>query len=208
MNGQINLDSNLGKEINKISSLIENKIFLEIGTWNGQGSTYCVMDSLLKREDQVKFYSLECNANKHIEAVSLWKKILENNSKKDILKLLHGRIIEIDQIYKREQLKDLQGFINDWYKWHDDDIKSFEFSENVLFEIPDLIDVVILDGGEFSTLAEFNVLKDRIQKYIILDDCNVLKCNKIYHDLKNDQEWEIFKEDLKDRNGYAIFKKK
>lgn len=208
MNGQINLNTNFGKLINLITSYNENKIFVEIGTWNGQGSTYCVMDSLLKRQDEVSFYSLECDISKHVESVTLWKKILDENPRKDILKLLHGRIVEIDEIYKREELKTLEGFFNDWYKWYDDDIKNFELCDNILQQIPASIDVLILDGGEFSTLAEFKTLYSRTKKYIILDDCNILKCKKVYDILTKDRFWELFKEDLKDRNGYAIFRRK
>lgn len=207
MNGQINLNTNFGKFINEISSFQDNKVFVEIGTWNGQGSTYCVMESLLRREDETSFYSLECDMVRHIEAVALWKKILENNPKKDILKLLHGRVVEIGQVYRREELKELEGFFNDWYKWYDDDIKNFELCENILDEVPSTIDVLILDGGEFSTFAEFSVLFDRVKNYIILDDCNILKCKNIYKILSQHSEWQLYKEDLKDRNGYAIFKK-
>ena len=207
MNGQINLNTNFGKIINSISLLEENKVFLEIGTWNGQGSTYCVMEALLKRKEQVKFYSLECNKSKYIEAVNLWKNILKNNFNNGILNLLHGRIVEVDEIYKREELKNLEGFFNDWYKWYDDDIDSFNDCENITNQIPDSIDVLILDGGEFSTFAEFNKLFSITNNYIILDDCNILKCREIYKILKNNSDWKLFKEDLNDRNGYAIFKK-
>jgi hypothetical protein len=208
MNGQINLETNFGQIINKISSLEENKIFLEIGTWNGQGSTYCVMESLLKRkEEQVKFYSLECNKSKYVEAVALWKSILKNNFNNGILNLLYGRIVEIEEIYKREELKSLDGFFNDWYKWYDEDINSFDECENVVNQIPDFIDVLILDGGEFSTFAEFNKLFPRIKNYIILDDCNVLKCKEVYKILKQNSDWSLVSENISDRNGYAIFKK-
>jgi len=207
MNGQINLNTNFGKLINKISSYEENKIFLEIGTWNGQGSTYCVMDSLLKRNDKVKFYSLECNKSKYIEAVNLWKNILKQQFNNGILNLLYGRIVEIEEIYKREELKDLEGFFNDWYKWYDDDVENFEISENIENQLPEAIDVLILDGGEFSTYAEFNKLFSRTNNYILLDDCNILKCKKIYEILKKNNGWQLLNEDLNDRNGYAVFKK-
>ena len=38
-----------------------NKTFLEIGTWNGLGSTKQFVDMLKKRDDDYIFYSLECN---------------------------------------------------------------------------------------------------------------------------------------------------
>lgn len=209
MNGQINLNTKFGRIINDISKLEKNKIFVEIGTWNGQGTTYCVMDSLLKREDKTEFYSLECSYDKYLEASLLWKKILipDYLEKSDILKILHGRIIEIKELYDKKELNKLDGFNEDWYKWYDDDINNLKKCPNVLSNIPEKIDVLILDGGEFSTLAEFNVLKNKIKNYIILDDCAVLKCKEVYNLLQQDNNWKLLTEDLNDRNGYAIFYK-
>lgn len=209
MIGQINLDSNFGKLINEISHLPENKIFVEIGTWNGQGSTNCIMRALLERSDRPKLYSIECCYEKFIEARSLWNKMLipkylDNLS---VLNLLYGRLIDVDKIFVRNDLYKLDGFIDDWYTWYDEDIKNLQRCPSVASAIPNLIDVLLLDGGEFSTLAEFRYLEDRVQKYIILDDCNMLKNKQVYLELKDKEGWRLYFKDLSDRNGYAIFKR-
>lgn len=211
MNGQINLGTNFGQLINKISKMKENKIFVEFGTWNGQGSTYCVMDALLQRDDNPLFISLEIDHKKYLEALSLWNKILipEYADKKEILNLIYGKIIDTDdpKYYKKEQLESLKGYDPIWQSWHNEEIEAINKAPHVRQQIPESIDVLILDGGEFCTLAEFNQLSKNINNFIILDDCNVLKCREVYRILSNSDEWKIYEQDLNDRNGYAIFKK-
>ena len=70
--GQITNDA-FSKNIKNISSDINNKTFLEIGTWNGLGSTKCFVDELVKRTDNYIFYSLECNKEKNSEAKKLYE---------------------------------------------------------------------------------------------------------------------------------------
>jgi hypothetical protein len=211
MNGQINLNTIFGQTINKISHMEENKIFLEIGTWNGQGSTHCVMDALLNREDETIFYSLEIEYSKYLEAVSLWNKIIipKYINKKDILRLIYGSILKPDDpyLYKKEELKNLEGYQQIWESWKDKELQEIKDAPYVYDEIPSSIDVLILDGGEFCTLSEFHKLNGKINNFIILDDCNVLKCREVYKILSQNKEWEIYQQNLGDRNGYAIFKK-
>jgi len=74
--------------------------------------------------------------------------------------------------------------------------------------MPDKIDLLLLDGGEFSTLSEFNKLYSR-SKYILLDDTNTTKCNKVSKILIEDNNFElIFDEQTDDRNGFMAFRRK
>jgi hypothetical protein len=77
--------------------------------------------------------------------------------------------------------------------------------ENVLDIIPITIDLLILDGGEFSSLSEYNKLKDRT-KYIILDDTNTIKNNKVADIIRKNNDYKIIA-DSNSRNGYLIAKK-
>ncbi len=46
MAGQINMDSEFGKIIFEYARNTEYKSYLEIGTWNGEGSTNCFIQGL------------------------------------------------------------------------------------------------------------------------------------------------------------------
>ena len=58
--GQI-CNNSFSKEIEKYASNIKYKTFLEIGTWNGLGSTKAFSNGFKNRNDDYVFYSLECN---------------------------------------------------------------------------------------------------------------------------------------------------
>jgi hypothetical protein len=74
---------------------------------------------------------------------------------------------------------------------------------NVLSQIPKQIDLLILDGGEFSTYAEWVTLKDR-SKIIMLDDTNVLKCKQIVSESSTSPDYQLLtKSD--ERNGFHVF---
>ena len=71
-------------------------------------------------------------------------------------------------------------------------------------DLPEIFDVVLLDGGEFTTYYEFQMLKDR-SKIIILDDINTDKCKLIVKEIESAPElWKIIKKDTTSRNGYLI----
>ena len=73
--GQISLQSDLGKNIYKYAIDDNYSTFLEIGTWNGLGSTKCFIEGFKNRTSPFVFYSLECNSEKSQSAQKLYKDI-------------------------------------------------------------------------------------------------------------------------------------
>jgi len=71
--------------------------------------------------------------------------------------------------------------------------------------LPECFDVLLLDGGEFTTYYEFQILKSRC-KILMLDNINVDKCKLIVEEIKSDKSWKIIKND-NTRNGYLIAEK-
>ena len=71
--------------------------------------------------------------------------------------------------------------------------------------LPDVFDVILLDGGEFTTYYEFQLLKNRCS-LLMLDDINVDKCKRIVEELQNSPQWKIIKQEPL-RNGYLIAKR-
>jgi hypothetical protein len=67
------------------------------------------------------------------------------------------------------------------------------------------IDIIILDGGEYTTYGDYTVLVKKEPKVIILDDVAVYKCREIRKELLDDPKWNLLKEDLTDRHGWSIF---
>ena len=90
--------------------------------------------------------------------------------------------------------------------WLKQDALSVSRVPNVINELPDSIDFLVLDGGEFSTRAEFLKLKDR-SNYIFLDDTLARKNIKNRKDLLESKEFECLGDYPNDRNGWAYFKR-
>ena len=203
----INCQSNMGQicnddfsnEITKYSSNLKYKTFLEIGTCNGLGSTRAFSNGFLKRNDDYIFYSLECNKDKCEDA----RKLYNNNNNIHILN---------EVIWNEEPIDFYETFpqclTNDMYKhWNEIDIINMKNCNLFLNRpnLPSIFDVILLDGGEFTTYYEFQILKNRC-KILMLDDINVDKCKLIVKELESDLSWKIIKKDNL-RNGFLIAEK-
>jgi len=66
--GQINRGSKLGEYIFELAKNSEVKTIVDIGTWNGMGSTKCILDGVLNSKFTKEVISLECNKLRYEEA--------------------------------------------------------------------------------------------------------------------------------------------
>ena len=200
MKGQINLNSKAGDLIYQtvLSNNIEN--ILEIGTWNGMGSTQCVIQALKDRGKKANFLSIELYPEMYDQALENLKNDL------DYVKLLNGSIISEEELdwFDHSAIN----FNNDLHAklYYHKDVQYLKSSKNLYNEVQSSIDFLILDGGEYSTYPEWQKLKDRVL-FVFLDDTNILKCSKIRREIIESKDFEIIQDDLRDRNGYSLFKK-
>ncbi len=198
--GQITKDCKMGQYLIEAARNSELSTFLEVGTWNGLGSTRCIIDGLLQRPSYAKpyvFYSLECNTDKcqiakemykHISNVHILNEVFFNNMPLDI----HNIFPEINENLENQYYNKID-FIN--------------MQDKPIFlnrtDLPDIFDLVLLDGGEYTTWYEYLAIKDRC-KILALDDTNVTKCKRIVEDLKaQPRRWQIILED-NERNGNIV----
>lgn len=197
--GQIDNDS-FSSEIRKYASDPQYKTFLEIGTWNGLGSTKQFVEGLKHRNDDYAFYSLECNSEKHLLAHKLYQQypkvhilneVIFNDTPDNFFDIFPQ--CKSNALYKR---------------WNDVDIANMKKCEIFLHrkDIPTTFDVILLDGGEFTTYFEYQLLKDKCN-ILMLDDINVDKCKLIVKEIRSQPDkWEIIKTDNV-RNGFMIAKR-
>ena len=193
-NGQILPESEFGKNINIIISKYKPKNIVEIGTWKGLGSTYSVITSLIENKYKANFISLETNNN--------FYEIAKNNLEGylEYVTLILGRIIEVEEI---ENFVSTLSLDNQHQHWLKEDLTNYNLCPNVFSHIPNSIDLLILDGGEFSTYGEWKVLKDR-SKIIMLDDTNMIKCKRIVEEsLQHGNYKTLFSSN--ERNGFHVF---
>lgn len=199
--GQINLNTNLGKIIYDLVSKNNFNTVVDIGTWNGLGTTYCVLKAL--RDSN--------NTNTKLITIELYKEMFEaakinlaNYLSNPNFKMLLGRIVEFEEVYWFYHKKETANFTDPHAQlWYYTDMKLLIESTNVLSEIPDKIDLLILDGGEYTTYLEWQILKDRVNLFV-LDDTNILKCAKIKKEILSDNKYKILYDVTNERNGYLI----
>lgn len=195
--GQIN-GGRFSEIIKDFAKNEDNKTFLEIGTWNGLGSTKQFLEELVLRLDNYVFYSLECNSDKSTYAKNLYESL--------------NKVHILNEVLYNDEPSDFfevfpQCASNSTFKeWHRVDIENMKKCDLFLErnDLPQIFDVVLLDGGEFTTYFEYRLLKDRC-KYLLLDDINVAKCTKIVEEIKSEPDkWEIIEENKSERNGFLI----
>ena len=195
--GQITMDHLIGKALRDIAALPSIFSILEIGTWNGLGSTKCIVEGLSRRPaDSYIFYSLEANSEKCEYAKNLY----DNPSIHILNEVLYNEE-PLDQYEIFPELKE-----NESYRlWHHIDMENMKTKPLFLSrqDIPDIFDLVILDGGEFTTWYEYLALRDRC-RILALDDTNVCKCRCIVQEIKSQPDkWDVILE-TDERQGNLI----
>jgi len=199
--GQITRHKESGKQLYRILQEDNTiKRVVEIGTWNGRGSTLCVIHGIQGKNVE-SFHSIECNQEKHLAAVEFLESQMDDNTT-----LLWGSIIDPAHIRSDAYRKNFPGLAKSerLTSWFDIDLKNCEAAPNVLKDLPEQIDFLLLDGGEYTTLNEFETLLPRCVGYIALDDTLQDKSRECRLRLVNSSDWKEIVQ-LDERNGFSIF---
>lgn len=213
--GEISIEDSFGSFIFQLALDRNNKFFLEIGTWNGLGSTACFAQGLKARVDDFVFFSLEVNNEKSVYAENLYKH--ENR-----IHILNESILRTPPS-RFNLLRNFPRLFFPHLLWHRQrrewlrvdrqkrerlrvDCENIKFCRCFLdrTNVPEQFDVVLLDGGEYTTYFEYQILRNRT-KYLLLDDVRVEKCKRIRKELLNSGQWALITEDLALRNGWSAF---
>jgi hypothetical protein len=193
LRGQISDRSEIGRWITLLSSLTESKIIVEIGAWNGRGSSRMILKGARsKPRESTTVIGLEANPLS-------FKKAKRYLSRFPNYSLLWGSIVLPSELDHSE--------LNaDEVAWLQGDLIDLATAPYIFDSLPDSIDLLILDGGEFSTYGDYLKLQSRVKGWIILDDIYTRKCRRIMLDLAGQSDWIIVFESH-ERNGTAVLKR-
>jgi hypothetical protein len=194
--GQIKYDSGMGRVIAQYAQDTRFTNYLEIGTWNGGGSTYCFAKGFESRTDPFFFLTLEVNRE-------LYDIAKEKYSAIPYVYVEHGSIISSDMVKDKNSL--LEPFESVNIEWLKDDIRNVCVAKHIEF-VDTIPEVVLLDGSEYLTYFEFLKLQDTT-KVFILDDINTEKCKKIVKELDSSELWICKHKVTSERNGWAVYEK-
>lgn len=169
-----------GVLLKAIAGLSSIKTIVEIGTLDGTGSTTSILTGIECRSegDFIEFISVEANATAH----KLANANLHNYKH---LKLIYGSLLDQNSPITVFGLNEVEE------KWLKGDIESRFAAPNVIEMIPNQIDLLLLDGGEFTSLNDYLVLRGRV-KILVLDDVGTRKNRLVNILAKQDGYVEIF----------------
>jgi hypothetical protein len=202
--GHINPDSEFGEILFRLASDTKFSTYLEVGSWNGQGTTRCLMMGILLNNPTAKLYSLEANDEMYARSVSYW------NNEHPQLHLINGtlhknliplHIVEAHPMFYKCSPQD--------QKYKDRYRDEFTTVMNAkLFPVPEeTIDVIVIDGGEYSGEGDWSVLKTKNPKVVCLDDSQVVKNFNTRKELLASPEWKVLTDSPDDRNGVTVFQR-
>lgn len=209
MNQEIHLNEPFGQNIYNIIREFDLRKNLEIGSWDGDGSTRCFVEAMRTLTGPKK---LEC-----IEIIPEKYKILCDRFPDDFIQCINQSSIsyddlvykEFDQIWYSPFNKTRKQYTYDMVKsWFDRDIETIKQSSSYITSDTTEYDSVLIDGGEFTGYSEYLLLKDKVKIFFLDDVHQAFKCYRIYDELNKSVDWELLAENPNIRNGYAIFKKK
>lgn len=197
--GQITPGGQVGQTIMRYvkNNILDN--IIDVGTWNGLGSSQCFLLAL-QGNMHTQFISLEINKDKQYIATENLKELLPNTNSQ----LLWGSILKKEEITNMDEIFPEFSTNSEFQRWHSIDVYNIENSPYVLDKIPEKIDFILFDGGEFTTYYEFIKLFPRCINYIALDDVHECKCRRIRYFLQTHPEWKEV-EYINERNGFSLF---
>lgn len=227
MAGQINLGTPLGDAIRRLAGNRGYTTALEIGTWNGLGSTLCLLRGAADRpaEYPLDIWSIEANGDMaalvagrldewwtaakkfkvpeghpYKEVSDAWGKKLPVNCP---LRLMYGRMAETMLTIPEILTHPLYPKVEDHYRLHyRDELRSMR--EAPLLGLRRQFDIVILDGGEFTGEADWLAAQRCSPKIVVMDDTALMKNSRALEDALA-KGWTVMASG-EDRNSWAILK--
>jgi hypothetical protein len=207
--GEINTHDEFGRVIIDTVKKYNLQTILEIGSWDGTGSTQCFIEAM-KTLQNPKLYCIELRKDRFDQLKEntkeySWIECL-NVSTISEKTLIHNNFEKIwNSSYNKILYKD-KSLVNSWYN---DDIQLVK-THNLGYLDTDkkIYDGVMIDGGEFFGYSEYKLVKDRTNILFLDDYYNAFKNNQSARELSKDSEWEVIAGNKHYRNGYAVFKRK
>ena len=206
--GEINLLDEFGSSIVAIIKKYKINKVLEIGSWDGTGSTNCFIEALKTIPDS----SLSCLEVRE----DRYRQLVENTEKYNFVKCYNESSIsqksflhkDFNKIWTSKYNKIRELSRNKVESWYNADMEYLsKVNIGFLEKSNECYDGVLIDGGEFYGYSEYTLLKDRCKAFF-LDDCVYgFKNRQVGEELDASKEWKLVAGSKDTRNGFAIFVK-
>lgn len=187
--GQILPGSEFGKLLTRLAQ--EAETIVEIGCWFGNGSTLCLHQGMTRQTQKMVTFEVD------LIKLNYARLVLNNDPR---VTFVHGTIVRLDEYQPL-----VPGSIGEEFYGGE---KTACFNAPYRFDaIPEQIDLLLLDGGDWCSEVEFGKLMDR-SRVIALDDTDPSRAVKNVRNrefiLSNPNLFKIMVDNLKDRNGWMV----
>lgn len=215
MAGQMGLGGRIGSELNGLARRPDVEKVLEIGTYDGEGSTYCIADGLSRSTGRLR--SMEVDAGLYRRARSFYAGSGLPVELECGLTLTLGDYQPFEHFLAAVARTEYEAEAPGTHlMWYERDLALARAAERTdllreALERDVWYDLVLLDGGEYSSEVEFHLLEPHVNGYIVLDDTNPA------HAIKNvanrewlywSPDWEVVVDEPDDRCGWCVAKRR
>lgn len=207
--GEITSKDAFGRSIAAVIQKFDFRYNLEIGSWDGTGSTQCFIAGMLPLGQPKKLICLEIDNGRYqvlvekVECFSFVEPInMSSITTSDWLvkdfdaDIWNSPYNKIEKRFSRDE-------VHAWYQGHGKILAGQK--RGFLRECHDTFDAVLIDGGAFTGYSEFVLLKNRTKCFFLDDVHRAFKCNQIYQELLIDKDWSLSYEFSSVRNGACVF---
>lgn len=179
LKGQVTLQTTFGQELNRLAQLPAVHLALEIGTWYGGGSSWCIAQGL---RESTRNASLP---DKWLMTIEMFEPAWEYASQ-TLARLpvtcIKGGTVGLEGYLKPEQMT-AEDRVNEHYLlYYERDIKLAKKTTPLLERLCSTydFDFVLIDGNEYTGLAEFEIVQRVCRpRYLALHDTGTLKTRPV-----------------------------
>ena len=198
---EITLDDAFGRAIADTVRACRVRSFIEVGSWDGTGSTTVLMHAL----DSVPDHSLTCveaNPERHAALAALtasrpWVRTVCSRSVSRET-MAHREFAEVWRSpYNRLRYPEAQ--VREWWGEQRDGPGYLETLTDERF------DAALIDGCEFCGIDDFDLLRDRVRVLMLDDVFHAFKCAEAHEVLCRDKSWSCIWSSAFIRNGASIW---
>lgn len=199
--GQINRKGKMGQLLYSCAKYGGFTKWLEIGTWNGNGTTLCILDGFRDGAcSTAKLVSYE--SNKYLCRCAELN--LTGHAAKSQLQIIHGRLSVGKTFPEPTTFSPEIRASNHFCRYYDEE--RFTFKNAAVIPCPFEPEVLVLDGGEYGSTLDWESISKENLKVLFLDDILSYKNKELYANLLKDPSWNLVDSETTGRvNGWACF---
>jgi hypothetical protein len=209
MPAEITLGDDFGKAIYIVMRTAGYRSVLEIGSFDGLGSTQVFIEALMHAENP-RMVCLETNAER-------FASLVQNVSRASWVTAVCQPSISFGSLTPKDFDRDVWGSPHNHLRYSRDAVRGWWDEtlgcyltgvEGYLETSNETFDAVLIDGDEFSGYDDYRLAKDRCRCLMLDDVHHAYKCARAHAELRESKEWRLVWEGSHVRNGASIWIRK